>query len=281
MSTSEQLPTATLESARDHARSQVGLQSVTAPTVPSTAASNLPEGIEASTVVWDETIGSGNYATRAIARGTHIRITDLDGGACIALAVHRADHTPERLNVADTVKVQWQAYLGTGTLLLSDMGRVLMTVVDDTAVGHDALCGCLSPAAASERYGDGSASGPTPSTRDLLCLGLAKHGLGRRDLPPIINLFTSVRVDEDGSLRLGDGGPAGAHIELRSEMDVIVTLASGPHPLDDRDEYSASTVRITAWRDGLPDAATDPFRTTTPERRRAFENTDELLRGRT
>ncbi|MFI5044431.1 MAG: DUF1989 domain-containing protein, partial [Acidimicrobiales bacterium] len=156
-----------------------------------------------------------------------------------------------------------------------------MTVVDDTAAGHDALCGCLSPAAASARYGDGSASGPTPSTRDLLCLGLAKHGLGRRDLPPTINLFSSVRVDEDGSLRLGSGGPAGAHIELRAEMDVMVTLASGPHPLDDRDGYAASTIRITAWRDELPDPAADPFRATSPERRRAFENTDELLRGRT
>ena len=38
----------------------------------------------------------------------------------------------ERLNVADTVKVPWQAYLGAGHPLLSDQGRVLATVVADT-----------------------------------------------------------------------------------------------------------------------------------------------------
>ena len=32
-----------------------------------------------------------------------------------------------KLNVADTIKVQWNGYLGEGKLLLSDMGRVLMS----------------------------------------------------------------------------------------------------------------------------------------------------------
>ena len=40
----------------------------------------------------------------------------------------------------------------------------------------------------------------SPNGRDLLCLGLAKHGLGRRDLPPNVNLFTGVRVADDGAL---------------------------------------------------------------------------------
>ena len=35
--------------------------------------------------------------------------------------------------VADTVKVQWNAYLGAGSLLLSDMGRVLMRRISSAA----------------------------------------------------------------------------------------------------------------------------------------------------
>jgi uncharacterized protein YcgI (DUF1989 family) len=34
--------------------------------------------------------------------------------------------------VADTIKVQWNGYLGKGKLLLSDMGRVLMSILQDT-----------------------------------------------------------------------------------------------------------------------------------------------------
>ena len=40
-----------------------------------------------------------------------LRLADLDGDACVHVIVHNAAPTGERLNVADTVKVQWQAYL--------------------------------------------------------------------------------------------------------------------------------------------------------------------------
>ena len=39
----------------------------------------------------------------------------------------------ERLNVADTVKVPWQAYPTAGHPLLSDQGRLLATIVADTS----------------------------------------------------------------------------------------------------------------------------------------------------
>ena len=84
-------------------------------------------------MLWDETIGAGGYATRAVPAGTRVRLVDVAGDACAGLLLHRADHPAERLNVADTVKLQWQAYLGPGYLLLSDMGRVLASVVDDTS----------------------------------------------------------------------------------------------------------------------------------------------------
>jgi hypothetical protein len=53
-------------------------------------------------------------------------------------------------------------------------------------------------------------------------------------------------------------------------------VANTPHPLDDR-PYTATPARITAWRADHP--LPDPFRDRSPERSRAFENTDELLRG--
>lgn len=264
--------TATLESARAHARSQAGTDDAPGVTIPARTATDLPAGVEPADVVWDEVVPGGGYAARRIPRGSLLRLTDLDGDACVALVLHRADHPVERLNVADTVKVQWQAYLDRGALLLSDMGRVLATLVEDTSGEHDALCGCSTRA-----DGEGAWTS-TPNGRDLLCLGLAKHGLSRRDLPPNVNLFVSVRVDDDGSLRHRPSIEPGAHVTLRAEMDLLVTLADVPHPLDDRPGWNVSPVRVTAWRAGpLPDE--HAFRATTPERHRAFENTDELLAG--
>ena len=84
--------------------------------------------------------------------GAKLRLTDLDGDTCAGLGLHRADRPAERLNVADTVKVQWQAYLGPGSLLLSGQGRVLAAVVEDTSGRHDAFCGTSTRAANAARY---------------------------------------------------------------------------------------------------------------------------------
>lgn len=272
----EPADTSTLRTALAHARAQADAAVASAPTVPSTAASAVPDGVDAGTVIWDEVIEPGGYASRRLPRGAVLRLTDLDGDACVQLLVHNALQPAERLNVADTVKVQWQAYLGPGALLLSDMGRALMTVVGDTSRRHDCLCGASTAAGNTARYGNGRLSGPTPAARDLLCLAVAKHGLSRADVAPNITLFKSVRVANDGSLHLETEPVPGAWVELRAELPVIVSVANTPHVLDDRAAYTATPVRCTAWRDTHPDP--DPFRATTPERQRAYENTDELLR---
>lgn len=272
------MSTASLEGARDHARSLAGAAAPTARTVPATGATDLPAGVAPADVLWNETLGAGNYATNAVPAGTVLRITDTEGDACIHLVVHNARATAERLNVADTVKVQWQAYLGPGAVLLSDMGRALMTITNDTSARHDALSGATSAAVAARRYGGSGVHSASPTVRELLTVGAAKHGLAPRDLPTGINLFKSAVVGPDGALHL-DGAPApGVAVELRAEMDVIVLLANVPHPLDERATYTSSTVRVTAWR-GAPIAIDDPQRNSSPERRRAYENTDDMRLG--
>lgn len=246
--------------------------------MPSTAAVDLPAGVDAADVIWDEIVPLGGYASRRLPRGARLHLQDRDGDACVQCIVHNAEAPAERLNVADTVKVQWQAYLGEQGLLLSDMGRVLMTLELDTSERHDCLTGVTNARVAAAKYGDGAASGPTPNARDLLVLGVAKFGLGRADVPPAVNLFKSVRVGEDGALVFDGDARPGAIVGLRAEVDVVVTLAVTPHVLDPRSTYEGNAVRATAWR---ADAAgvDDTARASSPERTRAFENAEEWLRG--
>lgn len=251
--------TSSTRGAREHARAQAGARVESQPTLPATAATGLPGDVPRDALIWDETLGDGAYAAHRLPRGARLRLADGAGEACVTLVVHSAANPAERLNVADTVKVQWNAYLGPGALLLSDMGRALMAVEADSSGRHDALCG------------------PHPGSRGRLLLALAKHGLGRRDLPPALTLFTGVRVEGDGSLTF-DGTPCpGTEAVLRAEMDVLVSLVNAPHRLD-RPGRVCSAVRVTAWR-GAPTGPGDPLRTATPERARAYENTDDLLLG--
>jgi urea carboxylase-associated protein 2 len=261
--------TANPYAARDHARAQGGTVVEAMPTVPA-AAADAP-----GPVVWEETLAPGGYASRRLARGTRLRLIDVHGDACASMLLFNAEMPTERLNVADTLKVQWNGYLGAGKLLLSDMGRVLMSILDDTAGTHDAFCGASSEASNARKYGEGTNYGPHPNARDRFMLGVAKHGLGRKDVHPCVNLFKGVRVADDGAT-LPEIGPfaPGRAVTLRAEMDLIVVLANCPHVLDPRPEWTVTALRATAWKDAVT-APDDPIRTSAPEALRAFLNTED------
>jgi urea carboxylase-associated protein 2 len=264
--------TADPKAAQAHARAQGATRVESMPTLPAGAAEDMPPGAPA---VWAETIAPGGYAAKRLARGTRLRLTDVAGDSCASMLVFNAEQPSERLNVADTVKVQWNAYLGEGKLLLSDMGRVLLSILEDTAGTHDAFCGASNRASNARRYGDGENWGTHPNARDRFALAAAKFGLARKDIHPCINWFKGVRIEEDGSTTLQAGPFApGRRITLRAEMDVIVVLANCPHVLDPRPAYTVTPIRALAWRDAVTPTH-DPIRAATPEGLRAFLNVED------
>jgi uncharacterized protein len=268
------MATQTTYGARDHARAQEGTRAEAMPVVP---AGDWPDPpCEAGHLVWAETVAGGNYTHRVLARGTELRLTDPHGDACAHLLLYAEGRPWERLNVADTVKVQWNAYLGEGQLLLSDQGRVLASVVSDTSGRHDALCGTSTLVRNTGRYGDGTPQSPSPAGRELFKLAAAKNGLEPRDLPPSLSFFQGVRIREDGTLDFtGSAGPGGS-VTLRAEQDVTVLIANVPHPADPRPDYTCTPLEVLAWR-AEPTRAGHALWDATPEGRRAFLNTAEFL----
>lgn len=271
--------TATTHAAREHARAQAGGVAEAMATLPASAWADPPAGVDPAELVWAETVAGGGYTARVLAAGTTVRLVDRHGDACASVLLFNADAPWERLNVADTVKVPWQAYLAAGHPLLSDQGRVLATLIADSSGHHDALCGTSSRVANEARYGDGAPEGRSPAGRELLILAAAKHGLGPRDLGPSVSFFRGVRVEADGALTpTGSAGP-GAAVELRCELPLVLLLANVPHPLDPRAEYACSTLEVVAWR-GEPTRADDPLWSAGPEAERAYLNTDDYARAR-
>jgi uncharacterized protein len=279
--------TSTTQGAREHARAQGGAVAEAMATVPAAAWPHPPDGVDPAALVWAETVAGGGYSSKVVARGTTIRLSDVAGDACAHLLLFAADGTWERLNVADTVKVLWQAYLGPGHLLLSDQGRVLASIVTDTSGRHDALCGTTSRRVNEERYGDGAAHGPTPAGRELQTLAAAKHGMSARDVGPGLSFFKGVRADPDGALVFTgaagadrpDAAGAPTQVELRAEMPLVVVVANVPHPLDPRPGYECSMLEILAWR-GPATGPAEPLWSASPEGERAFANTLDHLTAR-
>jgi urea carboxylase-associated protein 2 len=265
--------TATPVGARDHARAQGDTLVEHMPTLPASRYGRVPDDLDPTRLVWAERVAPGGYTHRVLGAGTSVRLGDVEGDACAHVLLFRADQPWERLCVADTVKVQWQAYTAVGQVLLSDQGRVLATVTVDSSGCHDAICGTTTIIANTERYGSGGAEGPSPAGRELFVLAAAKHGLSPRDLPPSISFFKGVKVEaSDGRLSWlgGCGGPS--TLELRAEMPLLLLVANTAHPLDPRPDFTNSTLEVLAWT-GRPTGPDDPWWNSSPERTRAFLNT--------
>jgi urea carboxylase-associated protein 2 len=257
------------EGARAHARAQGGTAVDAMPVLPPASARGWPAGIPEHDRLWAETIAGGNYTALTLARGTVVELTDLEGDACAHIVLHNALQRDERLNVADTVKVQWQAYLAAGQLLLSDRGRALATIVADSSGHHDTLAGTSTLLRNTERYGDGSAQSASPAGRELLILAATKVGLEPRDIPPTLSFFQGVFAEPDGALSFTGSAGAGASVTLRAELPVTLLIANVPHPLDPRERYVSTPLRIRAWRG----EASGPDAAASPEAVRALANT--------
>lgn len=213
-----------------------------------------------------ETIPGGWYWSTALKAGDTIRIAQDHGPSAVSLIAWSSADTSERLNLPDTVKVQWTTAIARGRVLFTDMGRVLFSVTEAASTAHDALVGGSTAASNAARY-----AGDQRNTRDNFILVAGKLGLDRRDIPSALTLFAPMRVDADGNFVWRDElRVAGDYVELRAEMDLIIALSNCPHPLDPDPDYAPRPVTVTRFR--APVAADDLCRTATAEAVRGFEN---------
>lgn len=231
-----------------------------------------PKDIPVDLVRWRDTLPEGWGASKLVPRGQTLRIVNVQATPGVSVLLYRAADPTERLNMGDTVKIQWSAKLHKGKLLYSDMGRVLASITDDTSGRHDALAGGSTAFSNAGKYGDATLR----NTRDNFILLAAKHGLSKSDIPPCVTFFAPVTVDAKGGLAWTTPGPsAGDHVDLRAEMDLLVFVSNCPHPLAPGG-YAPKPVELLLWQ--APPIAHDDFcATSCEEARRGFDNIHSLL----
>lgn len=221
-----------------------------------------------------ESVPPGWYWSGRVSVGETLRIVNESGDSSVSALFWNAADPSERLNPADTIKVQWTAHIEGGRLLLSDMGRVLAALTRDTCHFHDCLAGGSTPSSNARKYGPGRIS---RNSRDNFILAASKHGLSSRDVGPCISFFAPVLVDPSGKLAWREGvRKPGDYVDLRAEMDILVALSNCQHPLDPETGGSDEPVSVIIWQDSRP-GEKDYCRHATQEARRAFENTGILF----
>jgi urea carboxylase-associated protein 2 len=229
-------------------------------------------------LIWEETIPGGTHWSCLIRRGTALRITDMEGGANLSALFYNPEDKLERYNMPDTLKAQHTAFLTTGNVCYSDMGRVICSIINDTVGWHDTMCGLSDATIVEAQYGKATfqthRNAMYRNGKDNVLIELAKYGMGKRDLTPSVNFFSKVMPDDAGNLRFVEGhSVTGNFVDVRFDMNVLLVLSAAPHPLDKKTNYQPAAVKLSAWHAGLADAD-DVCRNSSAQNSRGFVNTE-------
>ncbi|MEZ0233029.1 MAG: urea amidolyase associated protein UAAP1 [Methylophilaceae bacterium] len=229
-------------------------------------------------MLWEEVIPGGNHWSGLIRRGTALRFTDIEGGANLSALFYNPEDKLERYNMPDSLKAQHTAFLTTGNVCYSDMGRVMCSIIGDSVGWHDTICGVSDAAMIAAKYGEADFQSHRNdmyrSGKDGLLVELAKYGLAKRDLVANVNFFSKVMPDEAGQLSfVSQHSKVGDYVDVRFDMNVLLVLSTAPHPLDPKPKYQPASVKVSAWHAGLA-GADDACRISCDQNGRGFINTE-------
>lgn len=239
------------------------------------------KNLNTDAILLDEVIPGGAKWSKIIKKGQKIRITTEDGLGSLSVMFYNADNTAERFNSADTAKIQWNAFLGKGKVMYSELGHILFSITEDTTDGMlDTIAGMNNPRIIKKNFGEGSFNDIRnryyKSDRENFLVELGKYGMGKRDIIPCLNLFSKVDVKEGSKLVLSSKRPKPeSYVELRAEMNILLVASNTPHAMQSG-EYNPSPVQVTIYN--APAVTDDDFcMNFTPEAKRGFENNNRYF----
>ena len=202
------------------------------------------------TAVLDDVVPARAAWSGVVRAGQVLRIVDLGGNQAVDCLLYRADDPSERYSAADTISAQGNIFLIEGTVLRSNEGNPMMTVVGTTCAYHDTIGGACSRESNTLRYGHHTAH-QHACVDNFLDEGM-RHGLAKRDLVSNINWFMNVPVGADGTLGIVDGISApGLTVDLRAEMDVLVVISNCPQINNPCNGFDPTPIGIQVF-EGVP-----------------------------
>lgn len=194
-------------------------------------------------VVHDETVPARAPWMHRVNAGETLRIVDLGGNQSVDFLLYAADNDAERYSAQDTIAAQRNVYLREGSVLLSNEGAPMMTIVASAVEYHDTIGGACSCESNTLRYGHHTKS--HHSCVDNFLEANLRDGRGKRDIVSNINFFMNVPVEADGELGIVDGISApGLTVDLRAEMDVTIVVSNCPQMNNPCNGFNPTPVRM-------------------------------------
>ena len=200
-------------------------------------------------IALDEIVPAGKPWGHAVSQGEILRLVDLKGQQAVDFLCFDAADPTDRYSATNTIKVQGNIYIGNGTVLYSDHGAALFTMIADTCGRHDTIYGCCSEANNFLRYGVRDTPTCYANFREVL----ARFELDESSIVGNVNFFMSVPVLPDGSAGVTDGvSQPGSYVELRAERDVLAVLSNCPQTHNPCNGYNPTPIRVVIYEPATP-----------------------------
>lgn len=200
----------------------------------------------------DNIVEAGNSFVQQISKDQVVRIVDLEGNQAVDTLFYNAADYQDRYSAQNTIRMQGNIYLTTGTTLYSTLRHAMLTIVADTCGRHDTLGGACSCESNMVRYDLAKRSMHAcrqsflKGTLDWTAKGHPE--LSKRDLGANINFFMNVPVTASGKLTFEDGvSGSGKYVELRAEMDVLLVISNCPQLNNPCNAYNPTPVQVLVW----------------------------------
>ncbi|MEY4255894.1 MAG: hypothetical protein RLZZ141_1121 [Pseudomonadota bacterium] len=197
----------------------------------------------AGTIVHDEVVPARAPWLHLVKKGQTLRIVDLEGNQAVDFLVYNAHDDAERYSAQDTIAAQGNIFLREGSVLRSNEGAAMMTVMSTAVAYHDTIGGACSCESNTLRYGHHTKA--QHACVDNFLTANAREGRGKRDMVSNVNFFMNVPVEGDGALGIVDGISApGLYVDLRAEMDVSVVVSNCPQINNPCNGFNPTAVRM-------------------------------------
>jgi len=194
-------------------------------------------------VLHDEIVPALAPWDHVVRKGEVLRIIDLEGNQAVDFLMYALADDAERYSAQDTIAAQGNIFLRTGSVLLSNEGHPMATVLGTSVAYHDTIGGACSCESNTLRYGHHT-KGQHACVENFLQAN-ARHGRGKRDMVSNINWFMNVPVESDGALGIVDGISApGLYVDIRAEMDLVAVVSNCPQINNPCNGFNPTPVRM-------------------------------------
>lgn len=201
----------------------------------------------ATDVILDEIVPACAPWSAIVRAGAVLEIIDLHGNQAVDCLLYSAADPTVRYSAQATITAQRNIFVGVGSVLRTDAGDPLMTVVADDIGNHDTIAGACSQESNTLRYGHHTRH--QHACVENFLAAAAKWGLGKRDLVSNINWFMNVPVEQDGTLGIVDGLSApGKSVRLRAEIDTLVLVSNCPQINNPCNGFDPTPIRMVITR---------------------------------